>query len=320
MATSRSAKTAGAKSGSSRKGGGDVDLRFQAANVNSLFAVLDAVAWLESPTCKEIAQFAGIDPRTAGKLLKNGCMLGLLDSLNNDRYLLVLPYPYKGSMEQKQAVVREALIRLPLMKNMRQFLQLGESFDDALRKAATVVGVRDYSAAALAPLVTWARALAALKPGVDLEDLLDDATEAKEERHKKDSKQRVAFVSHSSKDKPFIRKLTADLTAQGVSVWLDEQRIRVGDSIPDQIAQGLAESDIFLIALSENSVSSEWVKRELNSALLDEISKRKVHILPMKLSECEIPGIIRDKKYADFTKSYKEGFKELLEAIKSLEV
>ena len=69
---------------------------------------------------------------------------------------------------------------------------------------------------------------------------------------------RIAFISHSSKDKPFIRKLVADLTAEGVSVWLDEQRIRVGDSIPERIGQGLAESDIFLIALSENSVGSDW--------------------------------------------------------------
>src|SRR5687768_12946497 len=113
MATSKSTKS---KKSVPKRGGGTDDMRFQAANINSLFAVLDAVAWLDSPACKQIAQFAGIDPRTAGKLLKNGSMLGLLDSLNNDRYMLVLPYPYKGSMEQKEAVVREALIRLPLMK------------------------------------------------------------------------------------------------------------------------------------------------------------------------------------------------------------
>jgi len=292
---------------------------FEAAKIDSVFEVLDAVAWLDTPTCKEISQFAGVNPRTAGKLLKNALMLGLVDCVNGDNYLLVLPCPYKGSIEQKRAVVREALVRLPLLEGVRQFIQLGESFDDALRKAATVAGVRGYDPRVVAPLVAWAKALDALGPGVDVERLLDDATRVKEIRHQSDAKQHVAFISHSSKDKAFVRKLAADLTAENVSIWLDEQRIRVGDSIPDQTAQGLAESDIFLIALSDNSIASEWVKRELNNALLDEIQRRKVKILPLKLSDCEIPQVIRDKKYADFTRSYRDGLDELLAAIRHLD-
>lgn len=45
-------------------------MRFEAVKIDPLFEVLDAVAWLDSPSSKDIAQFAGIDPRTAGKLLK----------------------------------------------------------------------------------------------------------------------------------------------------------------------------------------------------------------------------------------------------------
>ena len=112
--------------------------------------------------------------------------------------------------------------------------------------------------------------------------------------------------------KPFIRQLAADLTASGVSVWLDEQRIRVGDSIPDKIAQGLVGSDYFLIAMSHNSVGSEWVKKELNNALVNEVQRRKVHILPLKLDDAPIPAIIADKKYADFSRSYKSGLDDLL--------
>ena len=104
-------------------------------------------------------------------------------------------------------------------------------------------------------------------------------------------------------------------SASGVSVWLDEQRIRVGDSIPDKIAQGLAGSDYFLIAVSHNSVSSEWIKKELNTALVTEVQRRKVHILPLKLDDAQIPAIIADKKYADFSISYKAGLDELLIAL-----
>jgi hypothetical protein len=79
----------------------------------------------------------------------------------------------------------------------------------------------------------------------------------------------------------------------------------------------LAQSDFFLIALSEHSVGSEWVKRELNNALVQEISKRKITIMPLKLSSCEIPTLIADKKYADFSRSYREGLDELIASIKA---
>jgi hypothetical protein len=300
-----------------KKSAEQCSVRFEAANIDSLFEVLDAIAWLNSPDTAQVSQFAGVDPRTAGKLLKNSITIGLVDSVDGEQYRLKLAYPFKGSLDQKRAVVREALVRMPLLTNVRQFLTLGERLEAAIRKAATVVQVTNYDSTSIAPLIKWAQELKALEPGMVVEDLLQGAVEAKEQRHREDTGSRVAFLSHSSKDKPIIRQIASDLTAEGITVWLDELRVHVGDSIPDQIAQGLAEADFFLIALSENSVQSEWVRRELNQALLKEIEKRKVVIMPLKLSDCEIPSLIKDKKYADFSKSYREGISALLHSIKA---
>ncbi|HWJ25831.1 MAG TPA: hypothetical protein VNS32_04760, partial [Flavisolibacter sp.] len=66
-----------------------------------------------------------------------------------------------------------------------------------------------------------------------------------------------------------------------------------------------------------NSAKSEWVKRELNSAIVKEIERRKTVILPVKLGNAPIPDLIRDKAYADFTVSYKEGFFKLINTIKN---
>ena len=275
------------------------------------------MAWLNLPRVGQVAQFAGIDPRTAGKLLKNAVTIRLVESVHGEQFSLLLPYPHQGTVEQKRAVVREALVRMPLLNDVRQFLKLGERMEDALRKAAAVQCIDNYDPAALSPLLDWAKQLNALGPNVDSEALLEEATEAKRQRKQVDARKRVVFLSHSSKDKPIIRQLATDLTASGITVWLDEQNIYVGDSIPERIAQGLAESDYFLIALSQNSVSSEWVKKELNSALVDEISRRKIRILPILLADTEIPAILRDKKYADFTKGYRSGLDELLRTINS---
>lgn len=289
--------------------------RFEPAKLDSLFVVLDAIAWLDTPDTAQVAQFAGIDPRTAGKLLKNACQIGLVDAVGSC-YALVLPYPYKGSKDQKETVVKEALVRLPLLTSVRQFLRLGDKIDVALRKAATIAGISPFVPTDLNPLLEWAQTLGALQPGLLAEDLVDAATEKKEQRHQQEKDRRIAFLSHSSLDKPFIRQLAADLTSNGVDVWLDEQRIRVGDSIPEKLAQGLAGSDFFLIAMSDHSAGSAWVQKELNNALMTEVQRRKVHIMPLKLDDTPMPPIIGDKKYADFSKSYKAGLDDLLTALK----
>ncbi len=295
-------------------------LRFEAVKIDPLFTVLDAVAWLDSPTAKQIAQFAGIDPRTAGKLLKNARSIHLVESADDIKYVPAQPYPFKGTIEEKRRVVREALLRLPLIATIRQFMALGDDLQTSMRKAATVAGEQNYDKNAVAPLIDWANSERVLDLGVRVEELVDEAVAAKQVRHAEDEHARVAFISHSSKDKEFVRKLASDLVANGVKVWLDEQRILVGDSIPEKVAQGLAESDFFLIILSENSVDSAWVKKELSGALVHEIERRKVTVLPIRLDGAKVPDSILDKKYADFTGSYSVGLKDLLQSIGAREV
>lgn len=291
-------------------------LRFESVRVESVYDILDGISWLDEPSIKDIAQFSGIDPRTAGKAIKNCVQIGLVKEITKDFFSLTVAYPYKGSKDQKEAVLKEAVFKMPLIINVRQFLKLGDKLDDALRKAATVQKVQNYDKPSIEPLIKWATQLKALSLEMTVEDFAEEGVKHKEIRHQEAKSEKVVFLSHSSKDKPFIRQLAADLAKENILVWLDEQQINVGDSINEKISQGLAESDYFIIAMSDHSVNSEWVKRELNSALVTEIESKKVKILPIKLSECTFPPLIKEKKYADFTQSYKSGLNELIKAIK----
>jgi hypothetical protein len=296
-------------------------IRFEAVKIDPLFEVLDAVAWMDSPGVNEMAQYADIDRRTAGKILKNAILVRLIESADDSSYVLAQPYPYKGSPEEKRKVVREALLRHPLIRSIREFMALGDDLQNAMRKAATIAGEKNYDKIAIAPLIGWANSVGhVLDLGVRVEVLVNEAVAAKEVRHAERKQERVAFLSHSSKDKGFVRRFAADLVAHGVKVWLDEQRILVGDSIPEKIAQGLAESDFFLIVISRNSVESAWVKKELSSALVHEIERRKVTVMPIRLDDAQVPDSIIDKAYADFRGSYEYGFRKLLESIKAREV
>lgn len=123
------------------------------------------------------------------------------------------------------------------------------------------------------------------------------------------------FLSHSSQDNEFVRKLAEDLKSQGIQVWFDEWEIKVGDSLNNKIAEGITSSGWLVIILSQNSVKSAWVKKELNAALESELKREQVFILPAIIEDCEIPLFLQDKKFADFRYDYYKGLDELLQPI-----
>ena len=125
------------------------------------------------------------------------------------------------------------------------------------------------------------------------------------------SERKKVFVSHSSDDKDFVRGLVDDLKELNLEVWFDEQSIGVGDSIPEEIEKGLKESDYVIAVLSRNSVDSVWVKRELDASLMSEDGL----LLPIVIDDCEIPALLKARKYADFREDYHEAFDELAEVL-----
>lgn len=120
------------------------------------------------------------------------------------------------------------------------------------------------------------------------------------------------FLSHSSKDKEFVRRLANDLKGRDVPVWLDEWELKVGDSLVAKIQQGIQESGWLAIILSKNSVASSWVTIELNAGLATELEKKQVFVLPILVEDCDIPLFLKDKLFADFRKDYQGGLAALL--------
>ncbi|MBK9794444.1 MAG: toll/interleukin-1 receptor domain-containing protein [Sphingobacteriales bacterium] len=59
-----------------------------------------------------------------------------------------------------------------------------------------------------------------------------------------------AFISHSSKDKKFVRTLKEDLNENGIETWFDEDQLDLGDSLLEKLDTSLEESTHFIIILS----------------------------------------------------------------------
>lgn len=123
------------------------------------------------------------------------------------------------------------------------------------------------------------------------------------------------FVSHSSKDKQFAIRLSVDLANAGHRPWLDEWQIRAGDSIPTQIGLGIEECHFMLLLLSKSSTSSHWVEREWQAKHWKEVQDNKVMVIPVFVEDCDIPVLLRTKKYADFRSNYAEGLEAVLAAL-----
>lgn len=110
------------------------------------------------------------------------------------------------------------------------------------------------------------------------------------------------FISHSSKDKPFVRRLKKDLELNYIESWFDEDELLPGDSLMDKLSTALKDSTHFMIVLSPNSVVSDWVKFELDNALKYVEDETLSKIIPIHYRECDIPKILKPILNIDLTK------------------
>lgn len=88
------------------------------------------------------------------------------------------------------------------------------------------------------------------------------------------------FLSHNKKDKEFIIKVANDLRSCGIDVWYDEWEIPPGESLRKKIFEdGITSCDVFFVYLTDNSIDSVWVQKELDSAFIHEIEHKNSFIL-----------------------------------------
>jgi len=123
------------------------------------------------------------------------------------------------------------------------------------------------------------------------------------------------FVSHSSADKTFVRGLAVDLAAMGHQPWVDEWQILAGESIVERVGAGIEDADFMLVVLSRSAVSSQWVENEWQAKYWIEANEKRVTVIPAVIDDCQIPTLLRAKKYVDFRHDYTAGLELLSKSI-----
>lgn len=90
------------------------------------------------------------------------------------------------------------------------------------------------------------------------------------------------FIAHASEDKEEVARPLADaLVREGWSVWLDELRLKVGDSLSRHIDEALARTRFGIVVLSPYFFAKEWPQRELAGLAARELDTGSKVILPV---------------------------------------
>src|SRR5690242_14184584 len=83
----------------------------------------------------------------------------------------------------------------------------------------------------------------------------------------------AVFISHASKDDPFVADLRRALEAHRISVWVDSHGLRGGDKLAPEIEQAIEQARQVIVVLSPNTINSPWVRKEIRKAL--EVEKQR---------------------------------------------
>lgn len=118
------------------------------------------------------------------------------------------------------------------------------------------------------------------------------------------------FISYSRRDTETVDKVVERLEKAGIKVWIDREGIRAGRQWRLQIVEAIDTANAFVLHVSEASVASVNVLKELNLAE----DAAEPFVLPFLLEEVKLPAEMRYQLagvqqifyYRDPEKAYKE--------------
>jgi hypothetical protein len=132
------------------------------------------------------------------------------------------------------------------------------------------------------------------------------------------------FVSYSSRDKNFVRRIVSDLERSDVdvSLWLDERELRIGQAIGSNFQDlevTIAQCACLMVVVSQASAGSFWVEREIQIA-----KSADVRILPVLLEDVPVSWApsFAGLAHADFRRhrEYRRSLHRLICAIEDVPV
>lgn len=93
------------------------------------------------------------------------------------------------------------------------------------------------------------------------------------------------FISYSAKNQKFAERLHSRMRQGGLHVWFAPEDMKGGDHFSEQIDRAIQLHDRLLLVLSEDSIQSKWVEREMRKARKIERAEKRKKLFPITLMD-----------------------------------
>jgi uncharacterized protein YjbI with pentapeptide repeats len=93
------------------------------------------------------------------------------------------------------------------------------------------------------------------------------------------------FISYSTQDEAFAKRLHADLQNKGVRCWFAPHDLRIGKKILDAVDAAIRLRERVLLILSEHSIKSDWVEDEVTAGFEEERKRDEEVLFPIRLDD-----------------------------------
>jgi len=138
------------------------------------------------------------------------------------------------------------------------------------------------------------------------------------------------FLSHRSGDQSRVEVIYNKLNSAGLKPWMAPMDIRPGSLWKEAINSAIAESDIFLVCLSENQTADSVtgfssnheldIAKEINEVRTKEgggiSANRPITIIPILLDNVELPSTLGELQYIDATSE--QGIDDMIVKLKKM--
>jgi hypothetical protein len=135
------------------------------------------------------------------------------------------------------------------------------------------------------------------------------------------------FISYSTKDEEFAKRLYADLQQKNIRCWFAPEDMKIGKKIRKEIHESIKLYDKLLLILSQNSIESDWVEDEVETAMAKEKGTNEV-LFPIRIDNNIMESNIgwaetikNTRHIGDFSSwknfdDYQKAFKRLIKDLK----
>ncbi|WPO35111.1 TIR domain-containing protein [Flammeovirgaceae bacterium SG7u.111] len=107
------------------------------------------------------------------------------------------------------------------------------------------------------------------------------------------------FISYASENRPIRERVSMALSHRAITSWTHSRDIKSSANFHEAIREGIEQADNLLFFITEESVVSDYCKRELEYA--KELNKRVIPLLVEPVDSSKFPEEIVDIQYIDFT-------------------